>query len=100
MIEKYKDDGWFIIIVRMLIFYGFWQFLLMCYFKNIVGYEEVFDIMEGMDFIIYIEDVVSVFRCCKIVVYLYEVIYLVEEKLQFWSVGVNIIYMEVKEEVV
>ncbi len=36
--------------------------------------------------------------CCKTAAYSYEVVHLVEEKLQPWSAGANITHMEVKEE--
>jgi UDP-glucose 4-epimerase len=100
MIEKYKDDGWPVMIVRTPTLYGPWQPLSMCYSKNIAGYEEAFTIMEGTDFIIYIEDAVSALRRCKTSAYSYEVVHLVEEKLQPWSAGANITHMEVKEEAV
>ncbi|MEK1831513.1 NAD-dependent epimerase/dehydratase family protein [Priestia megaterium] len=37
MIEKYKDDGWPIIIVRTPTLYGPWQPLSMCYSKILPG---------------------------------------------------------------
>lgn len=98
LIDKYREKGLMCIIVRIPNLYGPWQPLSM-YYSQLLSNQKPADIREGTDYIAYIEDVVPAFLKCKEErANGNEVIHLLDQKIEKWEDGAQLLNKDYVEE--